>query len=118
MESDRELLEWAAKAVGRAWDEEITLRLGEGPESLLNPAWRPLDDDGQALRLAVKLRIKFYEGAGEGPEAWAGYFARGNKLQKFACEPHEKDPYAATRRAIVRAAASIGRADPAVGGGE
>ena len=69
----------------------------------------PLTDDGDALRLAVKLRIDFYEGVGDGPEAWAGYYLPAFTKQKFACEPHNGDPYAATRRAIVRAAAEIGK---------
>lgn len=55
--------------------------------------WNPLEDDGDALRLAVKLNITvdpkyLYKGP------WDG----GGTL----C-----DPYEATRRAIVRAAAEI-----------
>jgi len=117
--SDRELLEWAAKAAGYPVvgsapkyiaqgcnEHALIIRNDRGGDSVFDP----LTDDGDALRLAVKLRIEFYEGAGEGPEAWAGYWVRGVTLQKFACEPHDSDPYAATRRAIVSAAAEIGKA--------
>lgn len=111
---DRKLIEMAAKAVGwrvASYSEHgtsvvrggVAVVVGEGR----NFGWRPLADDGDALRLAVKCRIEFYEGAGDGPEAWAGYYV--SDRQKFACEPHGDDPYAATRRAIVRAAAEIGR---------
>ena len=34
---------------------------------------------------------------------------KGYVKQKFACEKLDNDPYAATRRAIVRAAAEIGK---------
>lgn len=75
--TDRELLELAAKAVG------IDNKKLNHPVNF----WSPLTDDGDALRLAVKLRI---EVCSKGMEAFG-------------------DPYAATRRAIVRAAAEIGR---------
>ena len=51
--------------------------------------WNPIDDDGDALRLAVKLGIDVFP--------W----------QDKHRDRH--DLYAATRRAIVRAAAEIGR---------
>ncbi len=80
MTTDRELLELAAKAVnGGAW-HPLT-------HDTPNGVWNPLTDDGDALRLAVKLRI----------EVEAGWMV------------FSEDPYAATRRAIVRAAAEIGR---------
>lgn len=105
--TDRELLELAAKAAGMkvihdAADRGLWIH---GVED----EWNPLTDDGDALRLAVKLDIDFYMGAGDGPEAWAGYYLPGRENKKHACEPVNKDPYAATRRAITRAAAEIGR---------
>ena len=95
----RELLTLAAKAAGI--DAEVHSELGYGPEGLwLNGArspdnskyWNPLVDDGDALRLAVKLNL----------------LADG---RTYAYEPDEwrLDPYAATRLAIVRAAASLGK---------
>ena len=102
--TDRELLELAAKAAG--------LSHPDGWDWIRNPlgySWDPLTDDGDALRLAVKLDIDFYMGAGDGPEAWAGYYLPGRENKKHACQPVNGDPYAATRRAIVMAAAEIGR---------
>jgi hypothetical protein len=60
-----------------------------------------LEDDGDALRLAVKLRIAnslmFPDVASVASEEWV---KNGGEI----------DWYAATRRAIVRAAAEIGKA--------
>ena len=39
--------------------------------------WNPLTDDGDVLLLAVKLRIEFCGGAGDGPEVWAGDYKKG-----------------------------------------
>lgn len=67
--------------------------------------WAPLTDDGAALRLAVKLRMDV--------EPWIhGDSACSRVLcqEVLIDEPHYgDDPYAATRRAIVRAAAEIGK---------
>lgn len=108
---DHELLKLAAKAAGLTdwyWshaDKTIKLRstdVGhEGPEPL---QWNPLDDDSDALRLAVQLRISVMQPAPED---------NGNVLALWACghgvsEIRSSNPYAATRRAIVRAAAAIG----------
>ena len=87
--TDRELLELAAKAAGLEVVTPTMLKYGQ---------WNPLTDDGDALRLAVKLNLFNTRSKGyEWPDA--ELFAR-----------HEDDPYAATRRAIVRAAAEIGKA--------
>ncbi len=98
--TDRELLELAAKAAGRGsqWWMESTWN---GPDK----EWNPLTDDGDALRLAVKLRIAVDPwGAGACTVAFPG----GDMAQ--IREPHYgDDPERATRRAIVRAAAEIGR---------
>ena len=61
--------------------------------------WSPLTDDGDALRLAVKLRIG---------NLWAMQEWSRQDLQE-ANTAWISDPYAATRRAIVRAAAEIGK---------
>jgi len=96
--TDRELLELAAKAAGI----EIKCVLGETfwkPDGI---PWNPLTDDADALRLAVKLRITPHiDGNLTDAESTAG----------FATEPHFNDPYAATRRAIVRAAAALAAKD-------
>lgn len=109
--TDRELLEMAAKAAGirlHVWGtpgDENFADMDDGPYGRL---WNPLTDDGDALRLAVKLRIKsrYNEALGQGL-AWIGgdgFEARAN------IEECNKDECAATRRAIVRAAAEIGKA--------
>jgi hypothetical protein len=64
---------------------------------------RPLEDDGDALRLAVKLGIDIVPGGGR-----TIVYCQGLQV----CEYHSQDHYAATRRAIVRTAAAIGEAMP------
>jgi hypothetical protein len=73
-----------------------------------NP-WNPLTDDGDALRLAVKLGLKTSVGYDIGL-----VFCRPSESDEHEVwEPLGKnDPYAATRRAITRAAAEIGKAMP------
>lgn len=98
--TDKELLELAAKAAG------INLQWMGGPvavrDGVVITAWNPLFDDGDALRLAVKLEINVLRSAGE-----AG--ARHPSIKGWVIEDASRDPYAATRRAIVRAAAEIGK---------
>lgn len=112
MSNDRELLELAAKAAGIDYRPQSGYRVtGVGETGMpLMEKWNPLTDDGDALRLAVKCNIDFYQGDDDGPAAYAGYYTI--KRQRFCVERHEDsgtDPYAATRRAIVRAASEIGR---------
>jgi hypothetical protein len=96
---DRELLELAAKACGL---EEAKMRIEFNQ-------WNPLTDDGDALRLAVKLEMQVSIGF-QGRINVAVYVDRGvNALPINIREVRSYDPLAATRRAIVRAAAEIGR---------
>ena len=107
--TDRELLENAAKAAGYDihWNAMVN---GERAPIIdyVNAyewdEWTPLTDDGDALRLAVKLGMTIEQWS-EG-HVYVGHRHPGN----FAHERHRKDPLAATRRAIVRAAAEIGKA--------
>jgi hypothetical protein len=130
--TDRELLELAAKAAGWiGWrskhgywninDPDGTAQTcctdwpiysASTGERLLEPTfadalseagWNPLDDDGDALRLAVNLGFGIS-------------IPLANKRTDVVCfsdsrvsaiEAHG-DPHASTRRAIVRAAAAIG----------
>lgn len=95
--SDRELLELAAKAAGYTgqWDADwYAMCDGENH-------WDPLRHNGQALRLAVKLDIAFMQYTEK-------VSATTNTGQQF-CEWLRGDPYAATRRAIVRAAAALAK---------
>ena len=102
--NDRELLELAAKAAG--WDHwdwfaapGINVYDADGRHSHLNP----LADDGDALRLAGKLNLwlhveEYGASARRAGGAWLG------------CEAHLHGGIeAAARRAIVRAAAAIGK---------
>jgi len=101
---NKELLELAAKAAGIE-------PLGKAFEmngdfaGFCMPArkvWNPLTDDGDALRLAVKLRLEL----GFPKEYCVWSFGTNGVV---CTEDPSNDPYAATRRAIVRAAAEIGR---------
>ena len=103
MKTDRELLELAAKAAGikGKWSARgkcIVISNGDG---LSMHHWRPLEDDGDALRLAVNLWFQVTQSYCKDD---LGYYA-----EVFGyCEYHNGDPASATRRAITRAAAAIG----------
>ena len=103
---DREQLELAAKAAGYPiHSDAMFVKAGGGTETLYmgknGPAWNPLTDDGDALRLAVKLRLE----VDIGHSGIATRTPNGIKVLMSAGE--EPDANAATRRAIVRAAASL-----------
>ena len=106
--TDRELLEAAAKAADLLFDPTVKIRHGllvvradEGCQSR-TVLWNPLTDDGDALRLAVKLRMRM-KVLGHKTEVTAAFSS--TEIVGL----HNDDPLAATRRAIVRAAAEIGR---------
>ena len=65
--------------------------------------WNPLADDGDALRLAVKLRIDV---------AHARDYVVSGLGTADSMRRENGDDCAATRRAIVRAAAEVGRRMP------
>lgn len=120
--NDRELLELAAKACGydtsNHWNAE---RLKLDPPVIglvidgVSTNWNPIDIDGQALRLAVTLRIDLHTSpiCGEAVIVTAKHRLRSDLLREpnptTASESFNPCPYAATRRAIVRAAAEIGK---------
>lgn len=100
--TDRELVMLAAKAADLRnfghYDFQFGLEVMRPHSAPF--AWNPLHDDGDALRLAVKLHITPHiDGNLTEAESTAG----------FCTEPHFDDAYAATRRAIVRAAAELGK---------
>lgn len=105
--TDRELLENAAKAAGieipkHLWKDYT----GAGLKTFSGIVWSPLSDDGDAFRLAVKLGIN--KGFGFAiADARAVASISGGVAQEENIGI-DIDPYAATRRAIVRAAAEIG----------
>lgn len=102
MSTDRELLEGAAKAAGIPWVD------GE-PSRFDYAGWNPLADDGEALRLAVKLGLSVqvcYDSVQ--PLPWLRVTTRCQQWEHAMVAEYAADPCAATRRAIVRAAAKIG----------
>jgi hypothetical protein len=107
--TDRELLELAAKAADiELWHEDVfTKGLTQKISQSGILCWNPLADDGDALRLAVKLTLEI-------DVCLTGIAVRtpiGHKV--LIDSKQEPDAYAATRRAITRAAAAeIGKAAP------
>ena len=103
--SDKKMLELAAKAAGIDWFDDPAAKHGRGLNMKSGPFWNPLTDDGDALRLAVKLDLSIHTFYNDGvSSACSGvpYFVDEEVI-------HNGDPYAATRRAITRAAAEIGK---------
>ncbi|NMK45554.1 hypothetical protein HG262_04900 [Achromobacter sp. Bel] len=104
-------MELAAKAAGMRleWDGHPDAWQPMYYEGKTYHSWDPLTDDGDALRLAVKLRIGI-EHEEEAAIAWDGCIGTGRI-------PNGDDPASATRRAIVLAAADIGTTQPSKDGG-
>lgn len=111
--NDRELLEAAAKAAGI--DAEFHPELGYGPEGMWlkgerspdnSKYWNPLESDADAFRLAAKLRIDLQLFAAESPDPWVRACV-DREGKAFAQQVVDGDVAAATRRAIVRAAAAL-----------
>ena len=102
--TDRELLEKAAKSAGIDLTDAEWHTDGFYWMPLGTRFWNPLTDDGDALRLAVMMRM----------DVWIGYdgaTANGRGRSPGECDITECDGnfFVATRMAIVRAAAEIGR---------
>jgi hypothetical protein len=94
--TDRELLEAAAKAAGQERSAG-----GDLWSNARGTLWNPLTDDGDALRLAVKLHLHL------NLEPY-GASARQQGKNWSGCESRLHGGLeAATRRAIVRAAAAL-----------
>lgn len=71
--------------------------------------WDPLNDDGDALRLAAKLKIDLeWQNVGVFPTPDVEAYRRSEKGSYYCASEHEND----YKRAIVRAAAEIGKALP------
>lgn len=112
--SDREMLELAAKAAGiKVWrgsghQSDMLFRDASRPTGVVTGVeWNPLTDDGDAFRLAAKLWISVsYDRLDQciNERRVFAVHSRGVELEHLG-----EDGAAATRRAIVRAAAEIGR---------
>jgi hypothetical protein len=96
--SDRELLEAAAKAAGY-WAAEFNC-----PANLPHKNWNPLTNSGDAFELAVKLRLTLNCSYDD-----VAICGQEFTQKEVFIERNGEDPLAATRRAIVRAAAAIGK---------
>lgn len=91
--TDRELLKLAAKAAGYdvTWLKDSQF-IHDGDDW-----WDPLTDDGDALRLAVKLHMQV---------SITTESCRAETLPVLGVRVNDNDEFAATRRAIVMAAAN------------
>jgi len=107
--SDKELLELAAKAHGGLVYVEGMGWIHEDATGNRGAWWNPLTDDSDALRLAVKLEIVPSKHVDTVVPSRSATWRVGHACSSL-WEPAGNDPYAATRRAIVRAAAAIGEA--------
>ena len=115
---EREMLEMAAKAYwGDEMDDVCSIEWSEEDQAIaythgdnqdhngrdVTLIWNPLTDDGDALRLAVKLELIVDT---HGSHVQVSYpFDTPLAFEKIG-----DDPCAATRLAITRAAAEIGKA--------
>lgn len=104
--NDRELLELAAKAAGIERSVGLMLTDGISVITTKGKKWNPLTDDGDALRLAVKLSLNIFPPDDDDPNCVVHDF-RG--IQTHIRIESYYDHYAAIRRAIVLAAAEIGK---------
>jgi hypothetical protein len=108
--TDKELLTLAVKA--DLWGRSDMLDNPDYMRGYLS-SWNPLEDDKEAFRLAVRLRIV----TTNPPNNMRGYIRASGavwdneiNICKVAADERitNDDPYNATRRAIVRVAAKIG----------
>lgn len=121
--NDRELLKLAAKAAGitlvpytwskgTGWDHEGFTVAGKGDYE-----WNPLESDGAALRLGVGLLltvvVRHHECEVFSDDGQCLASEPIFTASAFIDPEQATDPQAATRRAIVRAAAEVGKAQAA-----
>lgn len=107
---DKELLKMAAKAAGIVslrWGIDCPERQINGEGQFIGATWNPLEDDGDALRLAVKLEMRLSLLT---QEISAQVESRTDSLTARMIVAG--DPMIAARRAIVSAAAEIARCAP------
>lgn len=107
----KRMLEMAAKAADYQYAKHGGYIVVDG----IPGNWNPLTDDGDALRLAVALHIgirsngpNHWQNADETIAIWDDHEGVPRQLR----QAHDGDPRAATRTAVVRAAAAIGEQMP------
>jgi len=102
MSRDEELLELAAKAAGflnyTMCQCSVFVETG-ACRGVSGYYWNPLKSNGDAFELAVKLGMWVY----------IGHLNVSVDVKGLLIEEVGRDPYDTTRRAIVRAAAEIGK---------
>lgn len=110
--TDREMLEFAAKAAGippeAIGDGKATIWIDSLKKAISQ--WSPLTDDGDALRLAVKLGVGISFGQYAPVDVYSVYISEiecGDTLAVGVIA--NGDEMGVVRRAIVRAAAEIGK---------
>ena len=99
--NDKELLILAAKAVGYTLEEHYYVITDDDQYYpwcvTTDDFWNPLIDNADAFRLMVTLKLHVM------------FWAASLSVDDRPLEMYENDSYAATRRAIVKAAAEIGK---------
>lgn len=109
--SDKELLELAAEAAGIValrWGIDAPERQMSGEGQFIGATWNPLNDDGDALRLAADLRLKVLPGKHKGD----GCTVETQRAGITGVTTFRDDKREQMRRAIVMAAAAIGAGMP------
>lgn len=116
MDERTKLLMNAAKAAGMTvwagrWPQDDMLfaapKKPDPTGKVTGVEWDPLTDDGDALRLSITLGQEVYHTINDNEwTVFVGYPTGGRIVYVF--EAYGPDQFAATRRAIVRAAAAIG----------
>lgn len=103
IKTERELLELAAKATGHEFPRFVLA----SDSSYVARAWNPLTDDGDAFRLAVKLKldINFLEG-------YQQVLVQAYDFYAEACVDYTDDRSRDVRLAVVMAASAIGESMP------
>lgn len=103
--TDRELIEMSAKAAGyKLRGSKYLSFFREDPDFV--GEWNPLADDGDALRLAVRLKMNIYSGK---QKVHVEILSDSDEPNILITMLHKDDSLAATRCAIVHAAAEIGK---------
>ena len=109
--TDREMLEFAAKAAGMTIDTHYvdggaSAWAGERHNSDWIPNWNPLTDDGDNARLEAMLGLNVIWGS-RSVRVGRKLINDGPMVERY--HDHGGDRQKARRRASVRAAAEIGR---------
>ena len=97
--TEMKMIEFAAKAM-----------FGEFADQMISTGWSSLDNDGDAMRLAVKLGIGFRHRTGGDGSTYPDLvtvFTGSFDLTEYVSQ--SGDAFSATRLAITKAAAEIGK---------